>query len=69
MTVIKETTIEDLDNVQKLWADGDVMRFVGFPDGLQRTSEEMKGKVIDETTKGYYLNDKVLRYSKVVVAI
>ncbi|MBQ6238918.1 MAG: GNAT family N-acetyltransferase [Firmicutes bacterium] len=43
MTVIKETTIEDLDNVQKLWADGDVMRFVGFPDGLQRTSEEMKG--------------------------
>ncbi len=31
-------------------------------------SEEMKGKVIDETTKGYYLNEKVIRYSKVVVA-
>ena len=32
-------------------------------------SEEEKGIVIDETTKGYYLNDKVIRFSKVVVAI
>lgn len=32
-------------------------------------NEEEKGKVIDETTKGYYLNDKVIRYSKVVVAM
>lgn len=31
--------------------------------------EEEKGMVIDETTKGYYLNDKVIRYSKVVVAM
>jgi molecular chaperone GrpE len=30
-------------------------------------SEEMKGKVIDEVVKGYLLNDKVLRYAKVVV--
>src|SRR5690606_7961869 len=30
-------------------------------------SEELKGKVIDEIEKGYYLNDKVLRYAKVVV--
>ena len=32
-------------------------------------SEEDKGKIVDETTKGYYLNDKVIRYSKVVVYI
>ncbi|MEE1190390.1 MAG: nucleotide exchange factor GrpE, partial [Bacteroidales bacterium] len=31
--------------------------------------DDEKGKVIDETTKGYYLNDKVIRYSKVVVAM
>lgn len=31
--------------------------------------EEEKGMVIDETTKGYYLKDKVIRYSKVVVAM
>lgn len=30
-------------------------------------NDEMKGKVIDEVVKGYLLNDKVLRYAKVVV--
>lgn len=30
--------------------------------------EGMKGKVVDVVEKGYYLNDKVLRYAKVVVA-
>lgn len=29
--------------------------------------EEMKGKVIDTPTKGYTINDKVLRHAKVVV--
>ena len=33
------------------------------------SDDEQKGKVIDEVVKGYYLNDKVIRYSKVVVAI
>ena len=31
-------------------------------------SEDMKGKIIDELEKGYYLNGKVVRYAKVVVA-
>lgn len=30
-------------------------------------SEDMKGKVVDVVEKGYYLNDKVLRFAKVVV--
>ncbi|GAB3696518.1 nucleotide exchange factor GrpE [Spirosoma flavus] len=30
-------------------------------------SEDMKGKVIDEIEKGYYLNDKVIRFAKVIV--
>jgi molecular chaperone GrpE len=29
--------------------------------------DEMKGKVMDEVQKGYYLNDKIIRYAKVVV--
>ncbi len=29
--------------------------------------EENKGKVIDEVEKGYFLNEKVIRYAKVVV--
>jgi molecular chaperone GrpE len=31
------------------------------------SSEDMKGKVVDEVEKGYKLNGKVIRYSKVVV--
>lgn len=30
-------------------------------------SEKEKGKVIDDVERGYYLNDKVIRYAKVVV--
>ena len=30
-------------------------------------SEDLKGKVIDEVEKGYFLNDKVIRFAKVVV--
>jgi molecular chaperone GrpE len=29
--------------------------------------EELKGKVVDEVIKGYYLNDKIIRHAKVVV--
>ena len=29
--------------------------------------DSKKGKVIDEVTKGYYLNDKIIRFAKVVV--
>jgi molecular chaperone GrpE len=31
------------------------------------TDEKQKGKVIDEVTKGYALNDKIIRFAKVVV--
>lgn len=30
-------------------------------------SEELKGKIIDTIEKGYYLNDKIIRYAKVVI--
>lgn len=32
-------------------------------------SEELKNMVVDVVEKGYYLNDKVLRYAKVVVGL
>ena len=34
---------------------------------IPAASEEMKGKVVDVIEKGYYLNDKIIRYAKVVV--
>lgn len=30
-------------------------------------SDDLKGKVVDEVEKGYYLNDKVIRFAKVIV--
>lgn len=30
-------------------------------------TDALKGKVVDEVTKGYYLNDKLIRFAKVVV--
>ncbi|HWB28602.1 MAG TPA: nucleotide exchange factor GrpE [Chitinophagaceae bacterium] len=30
-------------------------------------NDKMKGKVVDEVQKGYYLNDKLIRFAKVVV--
>lgn len=30
-------------------------------------SKDLKGKVLDELEKGYYLNDKVIRFAKVII--
>ncbi len=30
-------------------------------------TEDLKGKVVDEIMKGYYMNDKIIRHAKVVV--
>ena len=34
---------------------------------IEVPEKSMKGKVIDEVVKGYYLNDKLIRFAKVVV--
>ncbi len=34
---------------------------------ISAPTEELKGKVVDELEKGYLLNDKVIRFAKVVV--
>jgi molecular chaperone GrpE len=35
--------------------------------GITAPSDELKGKVVDEIEKGYLLNDKIIRFAKVVV--
>jgi molecular chaperone GrpE len=35
---------------------------------IEVPEKSMKGKVVDEIVKGYYLNDKIIRFAKVVVA-
>ena len=39
---IHPTGRPDLENIRSLWADGEVMQFVGFPDGLRKTPGEME---------------------------
>ena len=34
---------------------------------ISASTPELKGKVVDEVVKGYYLNDKIIRHAKVVV--
>ena len=36
-------------------------------DGETIYLNDLKGKVIDELEKGYYLNDKVIRFAKVII--
>ena len=42
MLIIKETKEKDLGNIKELWSSGEVMKFVGFPNGLIKTNLEMK---------------------------
>lgn len=39
--VIRPIEKRDLPYVQELWADGEVMKFVGFPDGLHVTDDQI----------------------------
>ncbi|MBR1649534.1 MAG: GNAT family N-acetyltransferase [Lachnospiraceae bacterium] len=41
MITIKESTYEDIMNIQSLWADADVMQFI-WPGGLRETEESVK---------------------------
>lgn len=34
---------------------------------IPAASEDLKGKIVDEVQKGYYMNDKIIRHAKVVV--
>lgn len=34
---------------------------------IHAPSKDMKGKILDELEKGYYLNDKVIRFAKVII--
>lgn len=41
MITIRETVKSDIPHVQALWANGSVMKFVGFPDGLHKSDADM----------------------------
>lgn len=55
-----------LKAMESMASDFDVEKHEAITE-IQAPTDEMKGKVIDEVIKGYYLNDKLIRFAKVVV--
>ena len=45
--IIRETEKRDLENIRMLWKNGDVMMYVGFPDGLEMSREDMADWLAD----------------------
>lgn len=52
--IIKKTERDDLENLMTLWNDGDVMKYVGFPNGLGVSFEDLECwlKRMDENQLG-----------------
>ncbi len=52
--------------MESLHTDFDVEKHEAITE-IAAPTEELKGKVLDQIQKGYYLNDKLIRFAKVVV--
>lgn len=55
-----------LKEMKSVGADFDADIHEGITN-IPAPSEDMKGKVLDELEKGYYLHDKVIRFAKVII--
>jgi len=55
-----------LKPMESINADFDVEKHEAITE-VPAPTDDMKGKVMDEVTKGYLLNDKIIRFAKVVV--
>ncbi len=52
--------------MESIQTDFDVEKHEAITE-IPAPSDNLKGKVLDEVVKGYYLNDKLIRFAKVVV--
>ncbi len=55
-----------LRQMESINTDFDVEKHEAITE-IPAPTEKLKGKVLDEVQKGYYLNDKLIRFAKVVV--
>jgi molecular chaperone GrpE len=63
LNVLKQKGLKSMDSMGKEFDTDYHEALTNIP----APSEELKGKVVDVIQKGYLLNDKVIRYAKVVV--
>lgn len=62
------TTLQSrgLKAMESIKTDFDVEKHEAITE-IPVTDKNLKGKVVDEVTKGYYLNDKLIRFAKVII--
>lgn len=65
MNILNQKGVKPIDSIGQVFNEDIHEAITQMPS----QNKEDKGKVIDEITKGYYMFDKVIRFSKVVVAI
>ena len=63
MGILQKTGLKSMDSIGKLFDVEIHEAITQFP----APSPDLKGKVIDEVEKGYFLSDKVIRFAKVVI--
>jgi len=63
LNILKQNQVQEIDAKGKEFNTDFHEAITRFP----APSEDMKGKVVDVTEKGYTMGDKVIRYAKVVV--
>ena len=62
-TLLSQKGLKPMDAMGKDFNSDDYEAIAKIP----APSKELKGKVIDVTEKGYYLNSKIIRHAKVVI--
>jgi len=62
-TTLQSKGLKAMDSINK---DFDPEKHEAITE-IPAPNQSLKGKVIDEVQKGYYLNDKIIRFAKVVV--
>jgi molecular chaperone GrpE len=62
-TTLQSKGLKAMDSVK---TDFDVEKHEAISE-IPAPTKDLKGKVVDDVTKGYYLNDKLIRFAKVVV--
>ena len=62
------TTLQNkgLKSMESIDTEFDVEKHEAITE-IPAPTPDLKGKVVDEVTKGYYLNDKLIRFAKVIV--
>lgn len=62
--VLEQKGLKAMDDLQGSAFDADIHEAITQ---IPAPEESLKGKIVDVIEKGYYLNEKVIRYAKVVI--